>query len=60
MEGIDSQIENNTDKCKILTVYSKDDIILPTNDTKINVEDSIAILVKSKYLDEIRNYFTIF
>lgn len=53
-----AEIENNTDKYKILTVYSKDEIIIPINTTKIGFEDSIAILVKSKYLDEIRNYFT--
>ncbi|MBE6485348.1 MAG: TrkA family potassium uptake protein [Methanosphaera stadtmanae] len=54
-----SEIENNTDKYKILTLYSKDEIIIPTDNTEIGFEDSIAILVKSKYLDEIRNYFTL-
>ena len=53
-----SEIEKNTDKFKILTVYSKDEIIIPTDNTEIGFEDSIAILVKSKYLDEVRKYFT--
>lgn len=53
-----SEIENNTDKYKILTVYSKDNILIPTDKTVIGFEDSIAILVKSQYLDEIRDFFT--
>lgn len=53
-----SEIENNTDKYKILTIYSKDEMIIPTDKTEIGYEDSIAILVKSKYLDEVRSYFT--
>ena len=47
-----SEIENNTDKYKILTIYSKDEMIIPTDKTEIGYEDSIAILVKSKYLDD--------
>lgn len=53
-----SEIENNTDKYKILTVYSQDNILIPTDKTVIGFEDSIAILVKSQYLDEIRDFFT--
>ena len=53
-----SEIENNTDKYKILTVYSKENILIPTDKTVIGFEDSIAILVKSQYLDEIRDFFT--
>lgn len=53
-----SEIENNTDKFKIVTIYSEDEVILPTNDTEIGEDDSIAILVKREHIDEIRNFFT--
>lgn len=52
-----SEIENNTPKFKILTIYSKEDIIIPTNDTTIGFEDRVVVLVKSEYVDEIRDYF---
>ncbi len=52
-----SEIENNTSKFKILTIYSKEDIIIPTNDTTIGFEDRVVVLVKSEYVDEIRDYF---
>ncbi len=53
-----SEIENNSDKFKILTVYSKDETIIPTDDTEIGFEDRIVILVKRKYVNEIRKHFT--
>lgn len=52
-----SKIEKNTSKFKILTIYSNDDVIIPTNDTEIGTEDRVVILVKSEYVDEIRDYF---
>lgn len=52
-----SEIENNSDKFKIVTVYSGDDIIIPTAETEIGFEDSIAVLVKRGYINEIREYF---
>lgn len=52
------EIENNTNKFIIVTVYVNDETIIPTPDTELGYEDSIAVLVKSEYLDEIRTYFT--
>lgn len=53
------EIENNTDKFKIVTVYSGDEVIIPTEDTEIGYDDSVAVLVKQKYIKEIHDYFTI-
>ena len=52
------EIEKNSDKFKIVTIYTDDDVIIPTEETEIGFEDSVAILVKSGYIDEIRDYFT--
>lgn len=53
-----SEIENNTDKFKIVTLYSDNEVILPTENTEIDETDSIAVLVKREYIEEIREYFT--
>ena len=53
-----SEIENNTNKFKIVTIYSGDEVILPTEDTEIDETDSIAVLVKREYIEEIREFFT--
>lgn len=53
-----SEIENNTDKFIIVTVYADNETIIPTDDTILGYEDSIAVLVKREYIQEIRNYFT--
>ena len=53
-----SEIENNTDKFKIVTLYSGNEVILPTENTEIDETDSIAVLVKREYIEEIREYFT--
>lgn len=52
-----SEIEKDSDKFKIVTIYSGDEIIIPTAETEIGFEDSIAVLVKSEYIKEIRDYF---
>lgn len=53
------EIEKDTNKFKIVTVYSGDEIIIPTEDTEIGYNDSVAVLVKQKYIQEIHDYFTI-
>lgn len=53
-----SEIENNSDKFKIVTVYTDDEIIIPTAETEIGYNDSVAILVKSEYIQEISEEFT--
>ena len=53
-----SEIENNTEKFKIVTLYSGNEVILPTENTEIDETDSIAVLVKREYIEEIREYFT--
>lgn len=53
------EIENNSEKFKIVTVYSGNEVIIPTENTTIGYNDSIAVLVKQQYIDEIRDYFTI-
>lgn len=53
-----SEIENNTDKFKIVTIYSDNEVILPTENTEIDETDSIAVLVKREYIKEIREFFT--
>lgn len=53
-----SEIENNSNKFKIITVYSNDDVIIPTAETEIEYDDSIAILVKSNNVEEVSDYFT--
>ncbi len=52
------EIENNSDIFKIVTVYSGNEIIIPTEDTEIGYGDSIAVLVKQDHVDEIKEYFT--
>jgi trk system potassium uptake protein TrkA len=53
-----SEIENNTNKFKILTIYTEDDTIIPTENTEIGYQDSIVVLVKNEYVEEISEYFT--
>ncbi|MBR0471968.1 MAG: TrkA family potassium uptake protein [Methanosphaera sp.] len=52
------EIENNSNKFKIVTVYSGKEVIIPTENTEIGYDDSIAVLVKQEYIDEIHDYFT--
>ena len=52
------EIEKNTSKFKIVTIYSGDEVIIPTDNTEIGYDDSIAVLVKREYISEIREYFT--
>ena len=33
-------------------------MLIPTNETELNYNDSIAILVKNDYVNEVRDYFT--
>ncbi len=53
-----SEIEDNSDKFKIVTVYTEDDMIIPTEDTELGYGDSIAVLVKTQYINEIQEFFT--
>ncbi|RAP51572.1 MAG: hypothetical protein BZ138_04865, partial [Methanosphaera sp. rholeuAM270] len=53
-----SQIENNTSKYKIITIYSGDEEIIPTEESELGYEDSIVVLVKRQYLKEVRDLFT--
>ena len=53
-----NDIENNSDKFKIITVYSDDEEIIPTPETELGYDDSIVVLVKRKYIHEIRQLFT--
>ena len=53
------EIENNTNKFIIVTIYINDEAIIPTPDTELGYDDSIAVLVKSEYLEEVRQYFTV-
>lgn len=52
------QIENNTNKYKIITIYSGNEEIIPTEETELDYEDSIVVLVKRQYLQEVRELFT--
>lgn len=51
-------IEQDSDIFKIVTVYSGDEVIIPTENTEIGYGDSIAIVVKQGYINQIRDYFT--
>jgi len=51
-------IQNNTDKFIIITIYSENEEIIPTNETELGYEDSIVVLVKSRYIQEVREFFT--
>ena len=51
-------IEANSDKFKIITVYSDDEEIIPTPETELGYDDSIVVLVKREYIHEIRQLFT--
>ncbi len=56
-----SEIEHNTDKFIIITIYDDDEeeeAIIPNADTEINFDDSVVILVKSRYVEEVRQLFT--
>lgn len=53
-----SEIENDTSKFKIITIFSQDDEIIPTEQTELGYEDSIVVLVKREYLQEVRKLFT--
>ncbi|RAP48968.1 MAG: hypothetical protein BZ138_08480 [Methanosphaera sp. rholeuAM270] len=52
------EIENNSSIFKIVTVYSEDDMIIPTEKTEIVYGDSVAVLVKQGHINEIRDFFT--
>lgn len=52
------QIENNTDKFIIISKYIENDIIIPNNETILNYDDSVVVLIKRGHLLEIRDYFT--
>lgn len=52
------QIENNTDKFIIISKYIENDIIIPNNETILNYDDSVAVLIKRGHFLEIRDYFT--
>lgn len=52
------QIEDNTDKFIIISKYVDEDIIIPNNETIINYDDSIAVLIKRGYFLQVKDYFT--
>ncbi len=52
------EIENNTDKFIIVTLYINDEAIIPTPYTELGYDDSIAVLVKREYISEVKKYFT--
>lgn len=51
-------IQNNTDKFIIITIYSGNEEIIPTNETELDYNDRIIVLVKQEYMDEVRQFFT--
>lgn len=51
-------IENNTNKFIIITIYTDHEEIIPTKETVLGYNDSIVILVKREYINEIRDLFT--
>lgn len=53
-----SEIENNTDKFIIVTIYTDNETIIPTEDTTLGYDDSVAVLVKTEYVQEVRKLFT--
>ena len=52
------EIENNTDKFIIITIYSGNEEIIPTNETELGYDDRIVVLVKRDYIKEVRHFFT--
>ncbi len=57
-----SEIQHNTNKFIIITVYdddNEDEAIIPNADTIVDYDDSVVVLVKSLYVDEVRQFFTI-
>ncbi|MBQ6443671.1 MAG: TrkA family potassium uptake protein [Methanosphaera sp.] len=52
------EIENNTDKFIIITIYSGKEEIIPTNETELGYDDRIVVLVKRDYIKEVRHFFT--
>lgn len=53
-----SEIENNTDKFIIVMVYTDNETIIPTKETMLGYDDSVAVLVKTEYVNEIQDLFT--
>ncbi|MDO5826058.1 MAG: TrkA family potassium uptake protein [Methanosphaera sp.] len=51
-------IQNNTDKFIIITIYSGKEEIIPTNESELDYNDRIIVLVKQEYMDEVRQFFT--
>ncbi|RAP49655.1 MAG: hypothetical protein BZ133_07230 [Methanosphaera sp. SHI613] len=52
------EIENNTDQFIIITIYSNNEVIIPTNETELGYDDRIVVLVKRDYMDNVRELFT--
>lgn len=52
------EIENNTDKFIIITIYSGDEEIIPSEETELGQGDSIIALVKREYIEEVHDLFT--
>ena len=53
-----SEIENNTDKFIIVMVSTDNETIIPTKETMLGYDDSVAVLVKTEYVNEIQDLFT--
>ncbi|MCD7781446.1 MAG: TrkA family potassium uptake protein [Methanosphaera sp.] len=52
------EIQNDSDKFIIISVYVDDEVIIPTPDTEIDYGDIVTILVKSEYVKEVEDLFT--
>lgn len=53
-----TEIEDNTDKFIIISKYVDEEIIIPNNDTILHYDDSVAVLIKNQYVQEVQKLFT--
>lgn len=53
------ELQRNNSKFIIISIYIDDeDVIIPTSETELGYNDSITILVKKDYVQEVSEYFT--
>ena len=52
------ELQKNNDKFIIITIHIDDEVIIPTSETELGYNDSITVLVKKDYVEEVSNFFT--
>ena len=53
------ELQRNNSKFIIISIHMNDeDVIIPTSETELGYNDSITVLVKKEYVQEVSEYFT--